>query len=380
MVSGPEVPAEEDLAEAPEKTPDTYHVRSLSRSVLRMLWHQQLGHLNFRRLSTMHRLVKGMPEFTLPIALEECPVCLSTKLRKQPSGTASTMKSTECNQGISIDFGFKVQNSTNSERRHNLIGTNGETCYAMITDHYSGRLYGRAFASKAPPLQWVNNWLANNSPDCPNKYVRMDGGGELGKSIDIREAFENFGYAIQPTGPDSSRQNGPGERPHQTIGDALRAMLSGANLRSNFWPYTFYHYIQLYNFIPHGTRPSSPHEMCGSELPNLSKLRTFGCRVHVRPTTARYGKLVSNSRVGIFLGYSRTLKILYYYDVNSAIVKTATRARFDEGMNDLEGTPPSNVHILRQLDQDGNLSPNKFDLSPSDLSVRMTLLLTGWIL
>ena len=197
----------------------------------------------------------------------------------------------------------------------------------------------------------------------------MDGGGELGKSSDIRDTFENFGYAIQPTGPDSSRQNGPGEQPHQTIGDALRAMLSGANLRPNFWPYAFYHYIRLYNFIPHGTRPSSPHEMCGSELPNLSKLGTFGCRVHVRPTTAQYGKLVPNSRVGIFLGYSRTLKVLYYYDVNSAIVQTATHARFDEGMNDLDDAPPPNVQVLRQLDHDGNLPPDKFDLSPLDLSV-----------
>ena len=104
MVSGPEIPAEEDLVEVPEKPLDTYLIRSLSRSALRMLWHQRLGHLNFRRLSTMHRFVKGMPEFTLPTALEECPVCLSAKLRKQPAGTASTMKSTVCNQGLSISL------------------------------------------------------------------------------------------------------------------------------------------------------------------------------------------------------------------------------------------------------------------------------------
>ena len=159
----------------------------------------------------------------------------------------------------------------------------------------------------------------------------MDGGGELGKSREIHQTFANFGYAVELTGPDSSNQNGPGERPHQTIGDALRAMLSGANLRPNFWAYAFYHYIRIYNFLPHGTRPSSPYVMCGTELPDLSKLRTFGCRVHVRPTTARTGKLVPNSRLGIFLGYSRSLKVLYYYDVGSAIVKTATHARFDEG-------------------------------------------------
>jgi hypothetical protein len=38
---------------------EAYAVRSLSRSALRMLWHQRLGHINFRRLSEMHRFVKG---------------------------------------------------------------------------------------------------------------------------------------------------------------------------------------------------------------------------------------------------------------------------------------------------------------------------------
>ena len=351
-------------------TPATdYLVRSLSRPALRMLWHQRLGHINFRRLSTMHRFVKGMPEFSIPNALEECPVCLAAKLRKQPSSTVSTMRSTICNQGISIDFGFMVQRSKDKKRERNLIGLNGETCYVLITDHFSGRLYGRAFASKAPPVDWVNNWLANNSPSCPNIYVRMDCGGELGHSREIIETFTNFGYAIQPTGPDSSYQNGPGERPHQTIGDALRAMLSGANLQTQFWPYAFYHYLRLYNFIPHGTRPSSPYEMCGSALPNLTKLRTFGCRVHVRPTTARYGKLIPNSRLGVFLGYSRTLKVLYYYDLGSAMVKTATHARFDEGMNDLVDKPPPNVQILRQLNHDGPIAPEAINLTPLDLSV-----------
>jgi hypothetical protein len=111
----------------------------------------------------MHRFVKGMPEFTIPNALEECPICLAAKLRKQPSGTATTMRSTTCNQGISIDFGFMVQRSSDKKRQHSLVGLNGETCYALITDHFSGRLYGRVFGTKAPPVDWDNNWLANNA-------------------------------------------------------------------------------------------------------------------------------------------------------------------------------------------------------------------------
>ena len=242
------------------------------------------------------------------------------------------MRSTICNQGISIDFGFMVQRSHNTKRQHYLIGLNGKTSYALITDHFSGRLYGRAFASKAPPVEWINHWLlANNAPDCSDKYERMDGGGEIGRSQDVRQTFINFGYTVEVTGPDSSHQNGPGERPHQTIGDALRSMLTGANLHASFWPYAFYHYLRLYNFVQHGTRSSSPYQMCGSKLSNLSKLRTFGCRVHVRPTTARYGKRVPNSRLGILrLDYSRSLKVVYYYDLESSKVKTATHAHFDE--------------------------------------------------
>jgi hypothetical protein len=200
----------------------------------------------------MHRYVKGMPEFSVPNELESCPICLAAKLHKQPAGTASTMRSTVCNQGISIDFGFMVQRSRDTKRQHNLVGLNGETCYALITDHFSGQMRS-SFATKAPPVEWIINCLANNTPNCPTKYVRMDGGGELGKSRDIRQTFVNFGYTVEVTGPDSSHQNGPGERAHPTIGDAHRAMLTGANLQASFWPYAFYHYLQLYNFVPHGT-------------------------------------------------------------------------------------------------------------------------------
>jgi hypothetical protein len=28
-------------------------------------------------------------------------------------------------------------------------------------------------------------------------------------------------------------------------------MLTGSNLAPSLWPYAFYHYIRLYNFIPH---------------------------------------------------------------------------------------------------------------------------------
>ena len=199
----------------------------------------------------MHRFVKGMPEFTIPNAFEEFPICLTAKLRKQSSGTESTMRSIVCNQGISIDFGFMVQRQqkvpTHFDRYEwrNMLRFDNQPfqwsiCMAVLS------------LPRLPPVKWINNWLANNSPTCPNKYVWMDGGDELGKGRAIHQTFMNVGFTVKLTGPNSLNQNGPEERPHQTIYDVLRAMLSGANLQPNLWLYAFYHYGRLYNFVHHG--------------------------------------------------------------------------------------------------------------------------------
>ena len=104
------------------------------------------------------------------------------------------MTVTTCLQGLGIDFAFMVQKSSDSKRFDNLVGHNGKTCYVVITDHFSGRLIGPAFATKAPPVDWLNQWLASNAPSCANKYVRMDGGGELGRCREILDTFANFSY------------------------------------------------------------------------------------------------------------------------------------------------------------------------------------------
>jgi len=62
----------------------------------------------------------------------------------------------------------------------------------------------------------------------------MDQGGELGRCPDIVTLFESTGYSVELTAPDSSHQNGPGERPHRTISDAIRTMLAGAGLEPKF--------------------------------------------------------------------------------------------------------------------------------------------------
>jgi hypothetical protein len=59
---------------------------------------------------------------------------------------------------------------------------------------------------------------------------------------------------------------------------------------------------------------------------------------------------------------------MYYYDLDSSLVKTATHVRFDEGMNDL-AQPPPNVRLLRNLNPNDPIDANSFDMSPMNLEV-----------
>lgn len=113
---------------------------------------------------------------------------------------------TQCNQGISIDFGFMVQKSSaDSYRVCHLQGLHGKMCYCIIIDHYSGQVIGETFCSKAPPMEFFNHWLALHAlpKDVPGKYVPFDNGGELRKCKDIIALFENARYSVEPMAPDS---------------------------------------------------------------------------------------------------------------------------------------------------------------------------------
>eukprot|EP00957_Ditylum_brightwellii_P029521 2230740-Ditylum_brightwellii.AAC.1 len=89
----------------------------------------------------------------------------------------------------------------------------------------------------------------------------MDLGSELGRNVEVKKLVTKHGYDIRPTGPDPSHQNSPGERPHKTIGDAVRSMLEGSGLPEKLWSHTLYYYAEIHSYLPHCRRDKTPHEI-----------------------------------------------------------------------------------------------------------------------
>jgi hypothetical protein len=183
----------------------------------------------------------------------------------------------------------------------------------------------------------------------------MDQGGELYNNPHIRALFQEFGYDVFPAGADSSYQNGPVERAHQTIGDALRTLLSGADLDPRFWPHGFFCFLRIKNALRGKDNSASYFERLHGHMANLAGLRTFGCRVWVCPPGQRSSRLKNHAIRGIFLAFlPNTTKNILWFDPATNRVKIAFHVRFDKGVNDLTPAeaPPKVRHLQRVQDGD----------------------------
>ena len=134
------------------------------------------------------------------------------------------------------------------------------------------------------------------------------------------------------------------------VANAIRALLLGANLPVKFWPCAFHFWLRIDNSMASRDQLVSPNYITAGKKDDLSALRTFGCRVWVRPPGRRSAKLIPNSRKGIFLGFMpNTDKNIIWYDTETHVVKIAKHVPFDEGMNDLppDLMPLNVVHLQR---------------------------------
>ena len=147
----------------------------------------------------------------------------------------------------------------------------------------------------------------------------------------------------------ASFQNNPTERPNDTICEALRSMLQGTYVAMHLWDHSFYHIIRTSNHLLYGSDTKTHRTQVTRAKAYISRLRTFGCRVWVRPSSKRDSILATHINKGFVLGYTSTMKNMYYLDMDTNRIKTTTHCIFDEGMIDLEVPTPNSIQLRQAL-------------------------------
>jgi hypothetical protein len=138
------------------------------------------------------------------------------------------------------------QRSKNKSHADLLTGINGCNAYCIVYDFLTEVIFGITLIVKLTPLTWLHTLPTRIAPPASvtRRIVRMDLGGEAGLNPDINAVLTRHDYVTQPTGAGASNQNPTAERLRQTIANAIRAMLFGANLPPKYWEYAFYFFYR----------------------------------------------------------------------------------------------------------------------------------------
>ena len=340
------------------------------------LWHQRLGHPGKTTMECMHHHSIGIPSLK-GNTFYGCPTCMPEKLSIKRKFGKNRTKSKLSNDAMELaktvipiedtndfylpdaatgqhfhmDFIF-VRGKEYKQKRgaKTITSIDGKNAYLIIVDRATRLQWAFTTDNKRPPLEIIKNVLNKFKSTNPHRTVRVDQGGELGRSDEFLKIVTECGYLVETTGSDVSSQNGMAERPNRTYGQMMRCILHASGLGPEFWSYALVHTTYIKNRLFHHTIKCSPYEKFTGQKPDLSNLRIFGSRVYSKRPGRRPFKLDRHSDTGIFLGYTATDKNIIYIDIDTGRTKISTHVIFDEAHHTTDaGKAPLAAQTLQRL-------------------------------
>jgi hypothetical protein len=351
------------------------------------LWHQRMGHPAPRTLQRTSRVVQGLPAFSNEFSHFHCPFCDMAKLQKSSGNKESTREVFLPGTAFHMDLGFirgpktvMANNGTTTTTKTAQLSHDGYSAYLIIVDAATRYVFCFPLKTRSPPIALIDRFLskngctkrnpiittmpngllhksssfaevctkygyANNAHkinngsydellsmglERPRYYIRTDNGNELAGSQEFRQTAMNHDFLVETTAPDSSSENGLGERPHRTLKEKVRCLLYTAGLGVEFWSDALLHAVWLYNRTHHTAIDKTPFEAWTGQKPCLDRLLTFGAKITARKAKSRTTALDTNSFSGIFLGYRATMSHIVYWDDKAQCRRTAKHLTSDE--------------------------------------------------
>ena len=351
-------------------------VKTMTAEAEYELWHQRLCHPGQTVMDSIHNTSEGVPNLTSKRhAFYHCDTCAHAKIHKSNRNKSISTKTTSRGERFHMDFGFvrgEDYIKHNKSMRKFITSVDGYNSYLIIVDAHTRFTWIYLTSCKEPPIDIVKHFLEDNGLSKGPRYIRTDQGGELYASKRFHQLVSHKGYTIEPTGSDNSAQNGVAERPNQTFGNMIRALLSNSKLDSRFWSFALRHAVYIKNRLPHSHHhfKLSPFEAYTSRRPDLSNMKVFGAAVRVRKPGKRPTKLSNHTYYGRFLEFVGTDKNVKYYDVKTKRIKIATHVVFDEAHFSTSDKPPGAIALYNA----GVAIENKYQNGIENVAVNFTKL------
>jgi hypothetical protein len=187
---------------------------------------------------------------------------------------------------------------------------NGFRYYLVIVDDYTKFCWVYLLKNKSDTFTTFQQFkaMAEKHYNSSIHFLRTDCGSEF-TSTAFNSYCATFGIIHHLTCPHTPQQNGVAERKHRHLIQTTLALLSQSGLSLSYWSYALATASHLINKLPTPLlNMSSPWEQLHNVKPDLSYLKTFGCKCFPLLTPYNTHKLQPKTIPCIFLGYPPTTK------------------------------------------------------------------------
>jgi transposase InsO family protein len=260
-----------------------------------MGYHWRLSHIGLKPLKRLLKIHGITPTISNEIEVQQCSICLQSKLHRKPFKSRSLYRSKSPGEIIHSDVGsYEVHSREGYKYFISFIDDCSKSVFL-----FPMKLKSEAFACFKlfrATFEKVNNHVI--------KSLRTDNGGEY-----ISNEFENYlknaGIRHEPGPPHSPQLNGVAERTNRTISNLIRSSLISAHVPKSFWVDALRHAFHTHNHVPCNTPLGfkTPASILGLPSINIHSLHPFGCLTYYKMPEENSKKLDQRGRASILLSY-----------------------------------------------------------------------------
>jgi len=338
------------------------------------LWHERLGHISVARLKAMlEGSAIGIKFLKDEINSFKCEACILGKAHRSRVSSRPIKYTNIPGRESHWDTCGPMESSVGGNKWL-VIGVDIATRKITVGFH--------KVKSEIPNtiIRYIN--ITNNQMGANTvKTIHSDNGGEfLGTAL--REWLDSQGIIHTTSAPYTPQHNGVAERALQTIVSSARCMLISSGLPVKFWAEAVRMATIIHNITPiKHNAGKSPYEASTHEVPNVSEIRTFGCRVLVREERPA-GKFAVQAWNGIYMGPAQGGDGYRIYDPQTDRMGTSRNVIFQEGESRVQyhKTPsvvvrsPSERNVEDISPTDLNTSPDPYTSDESEYEIEVPLL------
>ncbi|KAK0578805.1 hypothetical protein LWI29_016460 [Acer saccharum] len=290
------------------------------------LWHERLGHMNFRDLRTLGKFncVRGLPKLGKK-ANGICGPCQQGKQTKSMHKKGKYLTTKEPLELLHMDLMGPMQTESLGGKRYIFVCVDD---FSRFTWTYFLREKSETFDKFKMLCTKLQNEMNSNIRSI--KRIRSDHGREFENAT-----FETFcnglGISHEFSAPRTPQQNGVVERKNRVLQEMARVMLLSNNVPRNLWAEAINTACYIGNrvFLRPGTRNIS-YELWKGKRPNVSYFHTFGSKCYILNDHDQLGKFDAKSDEGIFIGYALNSRAYRVFNLKTLSVMESSNVVFDD--------------------------------------------------